>query len=143
MIAKDATDYNSNWKCQSCRSEIPWDEVQTISEHFMGTTGTCCRQRLIHLFHFHLEKVLSAAKDSRYDVEVFLNVYEEARKVVHPQNEIICEIAKWLLPILCRDKVKPTSEFPRSQLEFKRNLALEQVRVSETIQPGHNKCKGT
>ena len=38
----------------------------------------------------------------RYNVERWLGLLEQARDQFHPQHEVMCEIAKWLVPILAR-----------------------------------------
>lgn len=80
--------------------------------------------------------------ESRYDAKRFLEVYEDARKKVHPQNEVMIELCQWLLPILCRGHGKVCSDFPTPMLRFKSNLAKEQLQVLNIINPGLNKIRG-
>ena len=38
----------------------------------------------------------------RYNVDSWLSILSDARPKFHPQHMIMIEIAKWLVPILCR-----------------------------------------
>ena len=89
-----------------------------------------------------LERVEDVIKTQRYNALAFLELYEEASKIVHPHHEIICQISKWLLPIFCRERGKTTQDFPIDRLNLKRKLALEQIKVTEAINPGVNKVRG-
>ena len=43
-----------------------------------------------------------SVKFPRYNVDSWLRILSEARPKFHPQHMIMIEIAKWLVPILCR-----------------------------------------
>ena len=88
------------------------------------------------------ERIAEACRNERYNPLPFLELYQEASTLVHPNHQIICEISKWLLPIFCRSRGKITSDFPRDQLNLKRKLALNQVKVTDAINPGVSKVKG-
>ena len=80
----------------------------------------------------------------RYDAQKYLEVYQEALQVVHPQHEIMCEIAKWLVPIMCRT-VPGTitlNDYPEDDIALKRNLCLHYLNVMKKVKPGLSRMLG-
>ncbi len=61
----------------------------------------------------------------RYNVELWLGLKSRADLVLHPQHEVLCEVAKWLLPVLCRAPNQTLADFPR-------HLVLTKVSVYQT-----------
>ncbi len=61
----------------------------------------------------------------RYNVELWLELKSRADQVLHPQHEVLCEVAKWLLPVLCRAPNQTLTDFPR-------HLVLTKVSVYQT-----------
>ena len=80
--------------------------------------------------------------NDRYDIKKYIAIYLKAIKVVHPQHEIICEIAKWLLPIFCRGPGLTVSQFSEEDFDLKHKLCLNYLRVVDKIKPGMNKIRG-
>ena len=52
----------------------------------------------------------------RYNVGAWLGLKSRADHVLHPQHEVLCELAKWLLPVLCRAPNQTLADFPRHLL---------------------------
>ena len=88
-----------------------------------------------------LEKVKSLATVDRYNVPAWLALEEEVSRVVHPQHEVRCELAKWLVPILARAPGTPTTAFPEHQVRLKLNLAQALLAVLQIVEPGYSKSK--
>ena len=80
--------------------------------------------------------------NDRYDIKKYAAIYLKAITVVHPQHEIICEIAKWLLPIFCRGPGLTVSHFSEEDFDLKHKLCLNYLRVVDKIKPGLNKIRG-
>ena len=88
-----------------------------------------------------LEKVKSLATVDRYNVPAWLALEEEVSRVVHPQHEVRCELAKWLVPILARAPGTPTTAFPEHQVRLKLNLAQALLAVLQIVEPGYSKSR--
>ena len=88
------------------------------------------------------EKIQHLALTDRYNVDAFLCIHEETSELFHPMNEVISELAKWLIPILCRAPGKGNHHFSKELLMLKEKLALTQVEILDKIAPGINKMRG-
>ncbi len=55
----------------------------------------------------------------RYNVAQWLRLKSRADQVLHPQHEVLCEVAKWLLPVLCRAPNQTLADFPRQLVHTK------------------------
>ena len=88
-----------------------------------------------------LEKVKSLATTDRYNIPAWLALEEEVSRVVHPQHEVRCELAKWLVPILARAPGTPTTAFPEKQVRLKLNLAQALLAVLQIVEPGYSKSR--
>ena len=88
-----------------------------------------------------LEKVKSLATTDRYNVPAWLALEEEVSRLVHPQHEVRCEIAKWLVPILARAPGTPTTAFPDHQVRMKLDLAQALLAVLQIVEPGYSKSR--
>ena len=95
----------------------------------------------VYLVYF-LDQVTKMIMNDRYDIKKYIAIYLKAIKVVHPQHEIICEIAKWLLPIFCRGPGLTVSHFSEEDFDLKHKLCLNYLRVVDNIKPGLNKIRG-
>ena len=89
------------------------------------------------------EEVEGTARDHRYDVKAFLELYDKAAQKLHPNNEVMCEIRKWLIPIFCRAPGKKFEDFSLSDLRLKQTMCINQIGVFEKIFPGLSKERGT
>ena len=80
----------------------------------------------------------------RYDAEKYLEIYHEAAQLVHPQHEIICEIAKWLVPIFCRTVPGriTLNDYPLEDVILKKKLCDSYLNVMKQIKPGMNRMLG-
>ena len=88
-----------------------------------------------------LEKVKSLATTDRYNIPAWLALEEEVGRVVHPQHEVSCELAKWLVPILVRAPGTPTNSFPDHQVRLKLDLAQALLAVLKIVEPGYSKSR--
>ena len=78
-------------------------------------------------------------KKQKHNVNAWLKLEKSALKLVHPQHEVMLEIAKWMLPILCRGPNQPTSKFPPSKVQKKLDLAKRYFSVLSVVEPGYSK----
>ena len=67
--------------------------------------------------------------NSRYDVAAMLALYDEASSLLHPNHHVLCDLAKWLVPVYCRKGAVPLDDFPRSDVERKQNMCSRQIRI--------------
>ena len=88
-----------------------------------------------------LDKVKTLSVSDRYNIPAWLALEEELRKVVHPQHEVRCDLAKWLVPILARAPGTPTTAFPDHQIELKLDLAQALLAVLQIVEPGFSKAR--
>ena len=88
-----------------------------------------------------LDKVKTLSISDRYNIPAWLALEEEVRKVVHPQHEVRCDLAKWLVPILARAPGTPTTAFPDHQIELKLDLAQALLAVLQIVEPGFSKAR--
>ena len=91
-----------------------------------------------------IDRVTDISINHRYDAQKYLEVYQEALQVVHPQHEIMCEIAKWLVPIMCRT-VPGTitlNDYPEDDITLKKNLCLHYLNVTKKVKPGLSRMLG-
>ena len=72
-------------------------------------------------------------------MNAWLKLEKSALKLVHPHHEVMLEITKWMLPILCRGPNQPTSKFPASKVQKKLELAKRYFSVLSVVEPGYSK----
>jgi hypothetical protein len=72
-----------------------------------------------------LSPCAQTSRACRYNVEQWLGLKSRADHVLHPQHEVLCEVAKWLLPVLCRAPNQTLADFPR-------HLVLTKVSIYQT-----------
>lgn len=77
----------------------------------------------------------------RYNVERWLDLEEEALKFFHPQHQVVMEVAKWLVPILCRSPTRLTESFSPNLLKRKMSLLSRQLAVMTIVDPGYSKTR--
>lgn len=58
---------------------------------------------------------------------------------MHHQHEVVVEIAKFLVPVLCRGPNRRTSEFPIGLVKRKLELAQWYLNVVTVVDPGYSK----
>ena len=118
---------------------------QTIKEHLEEWTCPCGHNlssaKVRTIVDNLLEKVKALASTDRYNVPAWLALEEEVSRVVHPQHEVRCELAKWLVPILARAPGTPTTAFPEHQVRLKLDLAQALLAVLEIVEPGFSKSR--
>ncbi len=82
------------------------------------------------------------SQTSRYDLNAFLSLRSEASLYLHPRHEVMCDIARWSLPIMCRAAGRMTpEEWPREEVERKREMAREYLAALDKVAPGSSKTK--
>ena len=121
LLPKDPTNLQTDWICSRCQAEEDYSLSYELIENFSSA----------------LDNLVA---NHRYDVDMYLDLLNDAIKVLHPHHEIICDIAKWLVPIYCRGKL--LHEFPLEDLILKRQLCLYQLEVLDKVNPGLTKTKG-
>lgn len=82
-------------------------------------------------------------QDYRYDVQSWLDLELEAATHLHPQHGVICEIAKWCVPIMAR-RVNNVDADPALIKNMRRKLRLAEryLAVLNIVEPGLNKTRG-
>ena len=107
------------WKC-NCGFTVPEPQVKLILEEMFA-------------------EITKLIKTNRYNTELWLTFLDTALSVVHPQHEVIIEIAKFLVPVLCRAPGRRTSDFPLSLVRKKLELARWYLNVTNIVDPGYSK----
>jgi len=119
LLPENPRQFDGFWKC-SCGYKIPESEVKLIVEEVFT-------------------KINQIIKTDRYNIDIWIPFLEIALKVVHPQHEAIIEIAKFLVPVLCRAPNKRTSDFPIQLIKRKLELAQWHLNVTNIVDPGYSK----
>merc|ERR1712066_251177 len=88
-----------------------------------------------------MARVEELTTNSRYDVAAMLALYDEASSLLHPNHHVLCDLAKWLVPVYCRNGAVPLDDFPRSDVERKQNMCSRQIRILEHVSPGLTKLR--
>ena len=92
-----------------------------------------------------LEKLDSGIKtitdNCKYSVDMWLKLLDLALTVVHPQHEIIVQIAKFLIPIMCRGPGQKTEDFPLNLVRRKLELVQSAMNVLNVLDPGYSKAR--
>ena len=78
---------------------------------------------------------------SRYNVESWLSLVYEARPKFHSQHMVMIELAKWLVPILCRGPGVDLSQFPLELVNTRLELATSFLNVLNVVEPGLSKFR--
>lgn len=84
--------FGSVWRC-ICGHEVSEEAVKAIVENIINDTK-------------------DVIKKQKYDA--WLKLENVSLKLVHPQHEVMLEIIKWLVPVLCRGPHQSLSDFPIS-----------------------------
>merc|ERR1711892_547892 len=92
-----------------------------------------------------VENIIDATKDiidkQRNNVDKWLELEKSSLKLVHPQHEVMLEITKWLVPVLCRGPNQVTAEFPINLVRRKLKLAQSYLSVLDVVEPGFSKLR--
>ena len=92
-----------------------------------------------------VEKLHSGIKtitdNCRYSADTWLSFLDTALTIVHPQHEVIVEISKFLLPIMCRGPGQRTDDFPLSLVKRKLELVKSTLNVLNVLDPGYSKAR--
>ena len=154
MLPVDPTSVEMKWKCLTCTTQLAEPLVQERISPLRGRKNSLFKPNLrfkntIYIYHINpsisfifLDQITRIIMNDRYDIKKYIAIYLKAIKVVHPQHEIICEIAKWLLPIFCRGPGLTVSHFSEEDFDLKHKLCLNYLRVVDKIKPGLNKIRG-
>merc|ERR1712130_698463 len=85
------------------------------------------------------EEIQHLVQYKRYDTTAWLDLRERALEKCHPQHQICCEVAKWLVPILARGAGKTLADFPREMVVTKFTMADNYLRVLRIVEPGFSR----
>ena len=90
------------------------------------------------------DRLTDISINHRYDTNRYLEIYHEALQVVHPQHEIMCEIAKWLVPIFCRTVPGSITlnDYPQEDVILKKKLCQNYLNVIKKVKPGLSRMLG-
>ena len=77
----------------------------------------------------------------RYNVDSWLSLVDEARPKFHKQHMVMIELAKWLVPILCRGPGADLSQFPLDLVHTRLDLAISFLNVLDVVEPGLSKFR--
>lgn len=77
----------------------------------------------------------------RYNIERWLEQLNKARPYFHPQHMVMIDIAKWLVPILCRAPGRSFQHFSPELVQTKLELATNYLTVLEITEPGLSKFR--
>ena len=119
MLPQNPLQSGSVWRC-FCGHKVSEKVAKSVVDNIIKDTN----------------KVI---KNQKHNVNAWLKLEKSALKLVHPQHEVMLEIAKWMLPILCRGPNQPTSKFPPSKVEKKLDLAQRYFSVLSVVEPGYSK----
>ena len=91
-----------------------------------------------------IDRVTDININHRYETNRYLEIYHEALQVVHPQHEIMCEIAKWLVPIFCRTVPGSITlnDYPGHEIVLKKELCHNYLNVLKKVKPGLSRILG-
>merc|ERR1711892_151408 len=119
LLPEDPKQFEGVWKCP-CGYAVPELEIKAILNKMFA----------------EIHKLI---KTDRYNTELWLALLDSALSVVHPQHEVVIEIAKFLVPVLCRAPNRRTSGFPIELVRRKLELAGWYLNVTNVVDPGYSK----
>merc|ERR1711902_295238 len=122
MLPKDPLDYTSDWQCGTCGHQVDYVQVSKTVDSF--------NEKIKHLY-----------ENDRYNVDSWLSLVVEARPKFHKQHMVMIELAKWLVPILCRGPGMDLSQFPIDLVHLRLNLAISFLNVLDVVEPGLSKFR--
>jgi len=102
------SDPGSDWSCK-CGRTMKADEVDRLVTCFM-------------------DKIGKQAEEKRYNLTGWTQLLKCASPIFHPQHQVICEIARWLLPIMGRSGHQDTAT-----LQQKYQLATSYLQVLDRV----------
>ena len=114
--------YQSDWRCEQCQEVIASDLVTGVVEKFK-------------------DEIQTLYETDRYNVENWLDLLGRAEPYFHPQHMVMIDIAKWLVPVLCRGPGLSFPHFPLDQVQTKLRLATNYLAVLEIVEPGLSKFR--
>ena len=85
--------------------------------------------------------IKTITENCRYSADTWLNFLDMALTIVHPQHEVMVEVSKFLLPIMCRGPGQRTEDFPLSLVERKLDLVKSTLNVLNVLDPGYSKAR--
>ena len=119
LLPEDPKQFEGLWKCP-CGYAVPEPEIKAILNEMFA----------------EIHKLI---KTDRYNTELWLSLLDSALSVVHPQHEVVIEIAKFLVPVLCRAPNRRTSGFPIELVRRKLELDGWYLNVTNVVDPGYSK----
>jgi len=108
LLPDTCLEASSTWSCK-CGKSMKADEVDRLVTCFMDTVG-------------------KQAEEKRYNLAGWTQLLKCASPIFHPQHQVICEIARWLLPIMGRSGHQDTPTLQQKhQLATSYLLLLDRV----------------
>ena len=121
LLPGNPLQFGSVWRC-ICGHEVSEEAVKAIVENIINDTK-------------------DVTKKQKNDVNAWLKLENASLKLVHPQHEVMLEIIKWLVPVLCRGPNQSLSHFPISLVQKKLSLAQRYFGVLNVVEPGFSKSR--
>ena len=114
--------FGSIWRCSACGKEVTETFVKDIVENIINDTN-------------------DIINNERHNVHKWLELETSSLRLVHPQHQVMLEITKWLVPVMCRGPNQVTSDFPISLVQRKLQLAQSYLSVLDVVEPGFTKIR--
>jgi len=122
LMVVSAFEYDSNWECDQCGHQESMEAVLVIVEKFNNEVKSLC-------------------ENDRYNIDDWLELLSRTKLQFHPQHMVMIEIAKWLVPILCRGPSLSFPDFPMELVTIKLELATNYLKVLNIVEPGLSKFR--
>lgn len=122
LVPRQPLVLGSLWQCLDCGHEVTEQEVLVTLDKL--STG-----------------IKTIIDNNRYDANMWLQMLDMSLKIVHHHHDVVTEISKFLIPILCRGPGVKTDDFPLSLVRRKLELATWQMEVLDVIDPGYSKSR--
>lgn len=124
IVPCDPLAVDSVWMCENCRDVLEGSHVETMLTRLQGEV-----EMMIH--------------DYRYDVQSWLDLESEAVTFLHPHHGVMCEIARWCVPIMARGVAGVDADIVLIEImRRKLRLAENYLTVLDIVEPGLNKTRG-
>ena len=121
LLPVDPLELGSPWICE-CGLVATEDEISST----------------IDKLHDGIKKITDS---NRYNMDLWLRLVDFALKSVHHHHDVIIEIAKFLIPIMCRGPGMTTDDFPLELVRRKLQIATWHYDVVKVIDPGYSKSR--
>jgi len=123
--------------CPACKTGF----LLPVSPLDLESLWTCadCQQRessasVTSLVESWLQQVTQMSEQDRYNVPRWLELHQGARELFHPGHEVMCEVAKWAVPVMARGPGQGLADFPMSLVQTKIELGEAYIRVLNVVE---------